>query len=84
MEPYAVSDDDDVFIMYSYNVNSKKFDTNGICNSKIEIKEYLKSDLSEFGLDPETADNNNGGYGNNQGYFFPITRVYNFGLNVQF
>jgi len=44
----------------------------------------LKSDLREFGLDPETADTNNAGYGNNQGYFFPITRVYNFGLNVQF
>lgn len=44
----------------------------------------LKSDLRKFGLDPETADTNNAGYGNNQGYFFPITRVYNFGVNVQF
>lgn len=44
----------------------------------------LKNDLKDYGLDPETADNNNSGYANNQGYFFPITRVYNFGLNVQF
>ncbi|MBK0384134.1 TonB-dependent receptor [Pedobacter sp. SD-b] len=44
----------------------------------------FKNDLKQFGLDPETADYNNAGYGNNQGYYFPITKVYNFGLNVQF
>jgi hypothetical protein len=44
----------------------------------------LKNDLKDYGLDPETADNRNGGYSNQQGYFFPLTRVYNFGLNVQF
>ncbi len=44
----------------------------------------FNNDLKKFGLDPETADYNNDAYNNNQGYYFPITKVYNFGLNVQF
>jgi TonB-linked SusC/RagA family outer membrane protein len=44
----------------------------------------FNNDLKDFGLDPETADNINAGYSNFEGYFFPLTRVYNFGLSVQF
>jgi hypothetical protein len=44
----------------------------------------FKNDLTDYGLDPETADNRNQLYLDQQGYFFPLTRVYNFGLNVQF
>ncbi|MBC7653444.1 MAG: SusC/RagA family TonB-linked outer membrane protein, partial [Oligoflexus sp.] len=68
----------DLSVLRSLKISSLRIYANG--NNLFT----LKSDLREFGLDPETADNNNGGYGNNQGYFFPITRVYNFGLNVQF
>ncbi|RYF23312.1 MAG: TonB-dependent receptor [Flavobacteriales bacterium] len=68
----------DLNILQSLKVSSVRVFANG--NNLFT----LKNDLKEFGLDPETADTNNSGYGNNQGYFFPITRVYNFGLNVQF
>ena len=47
MEPYNIDDKNDVFIMYLIKANSNKFDTRGICCSKDEIKEYLKSDLDE-------------------------------------
>ncbi len=40
----------------------------------------LNDKLSQYGVDPETTDSRNGQYG----YVFPITRAYNFGLNVQF
>lgn len=68
----------DLSILRSLKISSLRVYANG--NNLFT----LKSDLREFGLDPETADTNNAGYGNNQGYFFPITRVYNFGLNVKF
>lgn len=46
-EPYTVDINDDVFIMYIQKPNSNKFNDTGICISKTEIKEYLKSDLTE-------------------------------------
>lgn len=46
-EPYTVDTNDDVFIMYIQKQNSNNFNDTGICVSKTEIKEYLKSDLTE-------------------------------------
>lgn len=46
-EPYTVDANDNVFIMYVQKPNSNKFNDTGICVSKTEIKEYLKSDLTE-------------------------------------
>lgn len=46
-EPYTVDTNDDVFIMYIQKPNSNNFNDTGICVSKTEIKEYLKSDLTE-------------------------------------
>lgn len=46
-EPYTVDTNDNVFIMYVQKPNSNKFNDTGICVSKTEIKEYLKSDLTE-------------------------------------
>jgi len=46
-EPYTIDTNDDVFIMYVQKPNSNKFNDTGICVSKTEIKEYLKSDLTE-------------------------------------
>ncbi len=68
----------DVNVLRSLKISSLRVYANG--NNLFT----LKNDLKDFGLDPETADTNNAYYGNNQGYYFPITRVYNFGLNVQF
>ena len=48
-EPYTVDTNDDVFIMYIQKPNSNKFNDTGICVSKTEIKQYLKSDLTEDG-----------------------------------
>jgi hypothetical protein len=45
-EEYEINDKDDVLIMYMQKSDSNKFNDDGICVSKTEIKEYLKSDLS--------------------------------------
>jgi hypothetical protein len=37
----------------------------------------IKDHLSKYGIDPETQDVNSP-------YIFPITRAFNFGLNIQF
>jgi TonB-linked SusC/RagA family outer membrane protein len=68
----------DLNVLRTLRISSLRIYANG--NNLITFN----NDLKKYGLDPETADNRNGGYGNNQGYFFPITKVYNFGLNVQF
>lgn len=68
----------DLNVLRTLKISSLRIYANG--NNLITFN----NDLEKYGLDPETADSRNGGYGNNQGYFFPITKVYNFGLNVQF
>nr|WP_294897943.1 TonB-dependent receptor [uncultured Pedobacter sp.] len=65
-------------VLRSLNISSLRIYANG--NNLFTFN----NEMEKYGLDPETADNRNGGYGNNQGYYFPITKVYNFGLNVQF
>jgi TonB-linked SusC/RagA family outer membrane protein len=40
----------------------------------------FKNALSKYGIDPETEDGSNGG----STYIYPITRVFNIGINVQF
>ncbi|OAQ40302.1 hypothetical protein A5893_04940 [Pedobacter psychrophilus] len=68
----------DLKFMKALNISSLRVYANG--NNLFTFQ----NDLEVFGLDPETSDYTNSGRNNNQGYFFPLTRVYNFGLNVQF
>ncbi|HET8830045.1 MAG TPA: SusC/RagA family TonB-linked outer membrane protein, partial [Pelobium sp.] len=68
----------DLNVLRSLRINSLRVYANG--NNLFTFD----NELEKFGLDPETADTRNAGYSRNLAHYFPITRVFNFGLNVQF